>query len=166
MLSGETSVGAYPVRTVATMSRIVEKTEELGLARIQTINWQLDSITGAVTKSALSIAEITGATHVVSCTLSGDTARRLARHRDSVPLVTFTPVEKTAHALTLLWGTAVFQLLDYDDTAGMLRRIDTKLVERGVCQPGDLIVVVFGELGGESGTNSLNVHTVQDPASS
>jgi pyruvate kinase len=163
MLSGETSVGAYPVRTVTTMARIISKTEELGLDQIHKIDWKLDSVGGAVTRSALNVAEIVGATHVVACTQSGDTARRLARYRGRIPLVAFTPVMKSAQALTLVWGTAVFHLLDYQTTEQMLHLVDEKLVRRGVCKPGDTVVVVFGEPIGVAGhTNSLNVHVVQD----
>ena len=163
MLSGETSIGAYPVKTVATMARIIAKTEDLGLDRIQKIDWKLDSVPGAVTISALNIASIVGATHVVSGTQSGDTARRLARYRGQIPLVAFTPNTKTAHVLTLVWGTQVFRLPGYKTTEELLHLIDKELVECGVCQPGDRVVVVFGEPIGVPGhTNSLNVHVVQD----
>ncbi len=165
MLSGETSVGAHPVRTVATMARIISKTEELGLARISRIDWKLGTVSGAVTHAAVDVGEIVGATHLVSGTQSGDTARRLARYRGSIPLIAFTPVCKTAHALTLLWGTSIFHLDDYQTTEQMLHLIDKKLVERGVCKPGDKVVVVFGEPVGVPGhTNSLNVHVVTDRA--
>lgn len=165
MLSGETSVGAYPVRTVATMARIIAKTEELGLASIHEIDWKLDSVSGAVTKSALNVGEIVGATHLVACTQSGDTARRLARYRGAIPLVAFTPVRKTAQALTLLWGTSVFHLDDYQTTEQMLHLVDSKLLERGLCKPGDQVVVLFGTPIGVPGhTNSLNVHVVTSGA--
>ena len=163
MLSGETSIGAYPVKTVATMARIIAKTEDLGLDRIQKIDWKLDSVPGAVTISALNIASIVGATHVVSGTQSGDTARRLARYRGQIPLVAFTPNTKTAHVLTLVWGTQVFRLPGYKTTEELLHLIDKELVECGLCRPGDRVVVVFGEPIGVPGhTNSLNVHVVQD----
>ncbi len=163
MLSGETSVGAYPVRTVDTMARIIVKTEELGLDRIQKIDWKLDSIPGAVTMSALDIGRIVGATRLIACTQSGDTARRLARYRGSIPMVAFTPILKTAQVLTLLWGAQVFPLAEYSTTDEMLRLVDTKLIERGVCQPGERVVVVFGSPIGVPGrTNSLHVHVVED----
>lgn len=166
MLSGETSIGAYPVRTVATMARIIAQTEAMGMDRIQKIDWKLDSVPGAVTMSALNIAHIVGATHIVSGTQSGDTARRLARYRGRIPLVAFTPDVKTAHVLTLLWGTQVFGLLEYHTTEEMLYLVDKKLIEQGVCQPGDRVVVVFGSpIGVRGHTNSLNVHVVQDVTS-
>lgn len=166
MLSGETSVGAYPVRTVETMARIITKTEELGLDRISRIDWKLDSIPGAVTMSALDIGRIVEASHLIACTQSGDTARRLARYRGAIPMVAFTPIRKTAQNLTLLWGTQVFALAEYSNTDEMLRLVDTQLIGRGVCRPGERVVVVFGSpIGVEGHTNSLHVHVVEDVTS-
>src|SRR6476620_9630861 len=91
MLSGETSVGAYPIETVRTMARIIESTEDHGLARMTAINWQPVTRGGVIAKAAAEVAERVGATFLVAFSQSGDTARRLARYRSQVPVLVFTP---------------------------------------------------------------------------
>ena len=81
MLSGETSVGKYPFITVATMARIIESTEDHGLARMAAIDWQPRTRSGVIAKAAAEVAERVGARFLVAFTESGDTARRLSRYR-------------------------------------------------------------------------------------
>src|ERR687884_1254077 len=87
MLSGETSVGAYPIEAVATMARIVESTEDHGLARMAAIDWQPRSRGGVIAKAAAEVAERVGAKYLVAFTQSGDSARRLARYRGPIPVL-------------------------------------------------------------------------------
>ena len=81
MLSGETSVGEYPVAAVKTMARIVENTEAHGLDRMQDIDWDPHTTSGVITKAAAEVAARMNAKFLVAFTHSGDAARRLARLR-------------------------------------------------------------------------------------
>lgn len=101
MLSGETSVGTYPVETVQTMARIVENTEKHGIKEISKIKWDPHTTGGIIAMSAAQSANQLGARYMVAFTQSGDTARRMSRLRNEVPLIVFTPDEQTAHWLTL-----------------------------------------------------------------
>src|ERR1700730_18875123 len=74
MLSGETSVGAYPVETVATMARIVRAAEE-ALDQVPPVNREPDSIPSSITRAAAQVGEQVGARALVAFTQSGDTAR-------------------------------------------------------------------------------------------
>src|SRR6476620_5475375 len=87
MLSGETSVGEYPIETVQTMARIVESTEDHGLARMAAIDWQPRTRGGVIAKAANEVAERIGAKYLVAFTQSGDSARRLSRYRGSIPML-------------------------------------------------------------------------------
>ncbi len=98
MLSGETSVGEYPIETVETMARIIESTEDHGLARMAAIDWQPRTRGGVIAKAAAEVAERVGAKYLVAFTQSGDSARRLSRYRGPIPMLAFTPVPGRALA--------------------------------------------------------------------
>src|SRR3954454_4101006 len=83
MLSGETSVGEYPIETVRTMARIITSTEGHELHHMAAIDWQPKTRGGVVAKAAAEVAERVGAKYLVAFTQSGDSARRLARYRGS-----------------------------------------------------------------------------------
>ena len=97
MLSGETSVGEYPIVAVETMARIVQSTEEHGLSHMAAVEWQPHTRGGIIAKAAAEVAERVEAKYVVAFTVSGDSAKRLSRYRGPVPVLAFTPA--AAHAL-------------------------------------------------------------------
>ena len=75
MLSGETSVGEYPIETVETMARIIESTEDHGLARMAAIDWQPRTRGGVIAKAAAEVAERVGAKYLVAFTTVAGTRR-------------------------------------------------------------------------------------------
>src|SRR5262249_5014305 len=91
MLSGETSVGDYPIEAVETMARIIESTEDHGLARMAAIDWQPRTRGGVIAKAAAEVAERVSAKYLVAFSQSGDTARRLSRYRSTIRVLAFTP---------------------------------------------------------------------------
>ena len=107
MLSGETSVGKYPIETVRTMAKIVEAAEEdilaKGLPPLTERN-KPRTQAGAVARAAAEIGDFLGAKFLVAFTQSGDTARRLSRYRSPIPLLAFTPEPATRSQLNLTWG--------------------------------------------------------------
>ena len=74
MLSGETSVGEYPIVAVQTMARIVQSTEEHGLSHMAAVAWQPHTRGGIIAKAAAEVAERVEAKYVVAFTVSGDSA--------------------------------------------------------------------------------------------
>lgn len=161
MLSGETSVGAWPVVAVKTMARIIENTEDHGLARIPALGTRPSTVGGAVTAAAADIGEQLHAKFLVVFTSSGDSARRLARVRPRLPMLAFTPDEQTANRLALSWGIQSYMMPSLTSTSKMIKRADEHLLREGRGTNGDVIVVVAGRPTGVSGTtNSLRVHVV------
>ncbi|WP_035780038.1 pyruvate kinase, partial [Arthrobacter sp. H14] len=79
MLSGETSVGEYPIETVQTMARIIEATEADGLERIPPLGSSPKTRGGAITRASVEIANQLDAKYICTFTQSGDSARRLSR---------------------------------------------------------------------------------------
>jgi len=163
MLSGETSVGSYPVETVKTMARIIESTEDHGLARMAAIDWQPRTRGGVIAKAAAEVAERVGAKFLVAFTLSGDTARRLSRYRSHVPILAFTTEPSVRSQLALSWGVETFLAPEVEHTDDMVMQVDEALLDSGRCQPGDLVVIVAGSPPGIPGsTNALRIHRMGD----
>jgi len=163
MLSGETSVGEYPVETVATMARIVESTEDHGLGRMAAIDWQPRSRGGVIAKAAAEVAERVHARYLVAFTQSGDSARRLSRYRSHIPVLAFTPVPLVRSQLSVSWGIETFIGESVDHTDEMVRQVDEALLKIGRVQEGDIVVIIAGSPPGLPGsTNALRIHRMGD----
>ena len=81
MLSGETSVGRYPIETVRTMARIIESHRSHELHHMAAIDWHPKTRGGVICKAAAEVADRVGANYLVAFTPCGDSARRMARYR-------------------------------------------------------------------------------------
>jgi pyruvate kinase len=163
MLSAETSVGAYPAAAVATMARIIVAAEreslhaESSLARVPTTTG------GAIARAAVEVGAIVGAMALVAFTMSGETARRLARYRSPIPLLAFTPQLATRSQLALSWGVETFVVPPVRHTDDMVRQVESALLDVARCKMGDRIVIVAGSPPGTPGkTNALRVHRIGD----
>jgi len=163
MLSGETSVGKWPIEAVTTMARIIKSTEEHGLERVPKLGTRPHTVGGAVTAAAAEIGELLGATYLVTFTHSGDSAKRLSRIRSKLPMLAFTPMQATRSQLTLTWGIETYLVPMARHTDQMARQVDDSLLENGRCAAGDTVVIVAGSPPGIPGsTNALRVHHMGD----
>ncbi|MFF9197948.1 pyruvate kinase [Streptomyces sp. SBR177] len=167
MLSGETSVGKYPIETVRTMSRIVAAAEEDVLAKgLPPLTERNKPRTqgGAVARAAAEIGDFLGARFLVAFTQSGDTVKRLSRYRSPIPLLAFTPDPATRAQLNLTWGVETFLGPHVDSTDAMVAQVDEELLRIGRCQKGDIVVITAGSPPGVTGsTNLVRVHHIGDP---
>jgi len=167
MLSGETSVGSFPVETVSTMAKIIQSTEENGLSRIPDLGTRPHTQGGAVSFAAMEIAELLGSKFVCVFTEGGDSLRRISRLRSAVPVLSFTPNVQTARELSLVWGSKTYIVPKVTHTDAMFEQVDISVLEQGMCKVGDEVVVVAGTPPGVSGsTNTLRVHKVGTGAES
>jgi pyruvate kinase len=163
MLSAETSVGAYPIETVATMARIVCAAEALSLRAEHSLSRLPTTTGGAIARAATEVAAIVGARAIVTFTMSGETARRMARYRSPIPLLAFTSEPPTRGQLAFTWGTETFITPTVRHTDEMARQVERSLLELGRCVVGDKIVIVAGSPPGTPGkTNALRVHRIGD----
>jgi len=163
MLSGETSVGEYAIEAVETMARILESTEDHGLARMAAIDWNPRTRGGVIAKAAAEVAERVGARYLVAFTQSGDSARRLSRYRGQIPILAFTPEDSTRSQLSMTWGVETFKTTPVEHTDEMVRQVDEQLLEIGRVQQGDLVVIIAGAPPGIPGsTNALRIHKMGD----
>jgi pyruvate kinase len=158
MLSGETSVGKYPILTVSTMARIVVTTEG-GSLSVPRLQHDPRTRGGALTSAASNIARNIGAKALVAFSQTGDTVRRLARLHCELPLLAFTPEPTVRNQLTLSWGVQTFDVPFVQHTDEMFQQVDLALVGLPWLAPGDDVVIVAGSPPGTPGsTNTLRVH--------
>ncbi len=158
MLSGETSVGKFPVLTVATMAKIVETTEA-GSFAVPRLLHDPRTHGGALTNAAVSIASAIGAKALVAFSQTGDTVRRLARLHCPLPLIALTPEPGALGQLQLSWGVESYLVPYVHHTDDMFRQVDRTLLQLGLAAAGDYVVVVAGSPPGTPGsTNTLRVH--------
>ncbi|GLW97379.1 pyruvate kinase [Microtetraspora sp. NBRC 16547] len=161
MLSGETSVGNYPVEAVSTMDRIATAAESATLHATHTLERRPETTGGAIARAAAEVGAIVGAKALVAFTMSGETARRLARYRSPIPLLAFTSNPQVRGQLALTWGVETFEVPFVHHTDDMVRQVEASLLTLGDFEKGDKIVIVAGSPAGTPGsTNFLRVHTI------
>lgn len=161
MLSGETSVGAYPIETVETMARIIQSTEEHGLERIEKVGTVPRTQGGALTLAASEVADLIGAKFICVFTESGDTVRRMSRLRKPLPILGFTPSFDIRRRMELTWGADSYTVPRVDSTDEMFAQVDTVLLSAGRVELGDTVLVIAGSPPGVIGsTNTLRVHRI------
>lgn len=165
MLSGETSVGSYPVGSVRTMSRTIAAAESATL-HAGPVTQHVPETTGdALARAAVEVGAATAARALVSFTTSGTTARRLARYRSLIPLLAFTSKPETRSQLALSWGVETFLVDEVDHTDDMVRQVEAALLDLDRYQKGDPVVIVAGSpLGVPGNTNMLRVHRLGEMA--
>src|SRR6195952_2727379 len=153
MLSGETSVGKYPLAAVKTMSRIVCAVEENSTAA-PPLPRVPRTKRGVISYAARDIGERLDAKALVAFTQSGDTLKPL-------PLLAFTPLPEVRSQLALTWGTETFIVPHIETTDGMIRQVDESLLALNRYKRGDLVVIVAGAPPGTVGsTNLIHVHRI------
>ena len=159
MLSGETTVGEYPVRVVEVMANIVEQAEndaiELGVYRGLSHDEDHNNITNAICDAACTTAHDMNAKAILTVTESGYTARLCSKFRPSVPIIASTPNRKTFHQLALSWGVyPVFSLYQSDNEKLLRHAVDcAKLID--AVKKGDRVVLTAGDAVKSSGNTSL-----------
>ena len=158
MLSGETGVGRYPIKTVRTMAQIVEAVEA-GPAGAPPLNHVPRTKRGVLSYAARDIGERLSARALVAFSQSGDTVRRLARLHTRLPLLAFTPEPAVRSQLAMTWGVETFLVDKVESTDAMIRQVDQAILSIGRFKPGDLVVVVAGAPPSTVGsTNLIRVH--------
>ena len=158
MLSGETSVGKYPIVTVKTMAKIIEAVEAESVSA-PPLTHTPRTMGGVLSFAARDIGERIGAKALVAFTYSGDTVRRLARLHTTLPVLAFTPREAVRNQLSLTWGVRTFVTPPVDTTDAMVEQVDLAMLEIPGYEPGDVVVIVAGAPPNTSGsTNLIRVH--------
>ena len=166
MLSGETAIGQYPVQAVRTMDAIV-RAAEAHLARWG--HWRGvpgeeqqphdDALSLAI--AARELAHDRDVAAVAVFTQTGRTALLMSKTRPRVPVLAFTPEERTYRRLAMYWGIIPSRVPFADTVERMLRHVETGLMAATAIEPGEQVVIVAGfPVGAMRPPNFLLLHTV------
>lgn len=145
MLSGETSIGKYPVETIRNMQLIIDtsETEEYiynkgHISPPGAKNFMADSIC----LNAVQLAEQVNAAAIISLTHSGFTAIRISSHRPKAPIYTFTMNNDLINDLSLVWGVRAFFYGECSHINDYISYTEEFLVSQNLLKKGDLVVHV------------------------
>ncbi|MDR3697006.1 pyruvate kinase [Mucilaginibacter sp.] len=167
MLSGETSVGEFPVIVIETMAKIVRNVEELGYP----FNMDKSSKKGptspdylidAVCGSAVYLAEHTNAAGIVSMTSSGYTAFEISSYRPKAGTYIFTANKHLLNALSLLWGVKTFYYDKLESTDQTISDVNNILKDANLVQAGDVVINTAAiPIRNQGKTNMLKVAIIE-----
>jgi len=158
MLSGETAIGHYPVEAVQVMMKIALTTEaalpysKMLLDKGADLEPQTDD---AISYAACHTAHQLGAVAIVAFTTSGSTARRVAKYRPGIPIISATPSSKQRRRLLISWGVYPYEIAEPSSIANILAQGSRLSLETGAARKGDLIVITAGIPIGVAGTTNL-----------
>ncbi|CAH1747524.1 pyruvate kinase II [Thauera humireducens] len=166
MLSAETASGKFPVEVVEAMSRVcleAEKSNEVTLDR-EVLNRVFTRIDQSIAMAAMWTAYHLNVKAIASLTQTGSTALWMSRLNCGVPIYALTPEVRARNQMTLY--REVYPLLmsqTHQDRDVLLWEAEQILLEQGVVEYGDLIVLTIGEpIGASGGTNTLKIVRVGD----
>ncbi len=164
MLSNETAMGLYPVAAVETMSRIIESAESGKALETETVaKWagrQSGRVSRALCEAAAFAAEEMSTRVTAVITESGLMARRLSALRPAQRIVALTNSHEVQNELSLIWGVEALLTPRADSTEQMLKSGEETLLEAGVVEKGEMIVVMAGRLSGLGLSSSVTLFTV------
>lgn len=167
MLSAETAVGDFPVETIEAMARICLKAEreaEDHAIDRRGKHQKFTRIDQSIAMSALFAASHLRVKAIVALTQSGSTALWMSRLNAGVPIFALTPVQETLTKVTLFSGVhpIVFHSTA-NEQSQELHNAEQTLLDQGLVENGDMIVLTVGEAVGKAGhTNTMKIVRVGD----
>ena len=145
MLSGETSVGKYPVETIRNMQKVIDSTEYRGFhffrkhpPRIQNENFLQDSLC----YNAVVMAEQAEASAIICLTHSGYTAYRISSHRPRANIFTFTMNPNLLRKMSLIWGVRAYYFAESTNINDYIDYTLNFLLSQNLIRKNDLVVHV------------------------
>jgi pyruvate kinase len=163
MLSAETASGKYPVESVRMMDRIIREAET------HFLEWGAESLVqgfeqsdaASMARAAQVLANDKNVTAVTCFTTQGRTAWLMSKIRPRVPIMAFTPDQKTYFRLSFMWGVRPQQVAFSNTLEEMLDHVDRALTKSDVVKIGDQVVLVCSfPVGAIRPPNMALLHTV------
>jgi len=169
MLSGETAMGAHPVRVVETMDRIVRDVENSPEYRENLEQHVPDADTpqtDALARSARYLAQDIDATAIVAASESGYTAQKVSKFRPPIPIVGSTPNEDVRRRLALSWGI-ISETAPYttEGAGAVINNAVQTALDTNAAESGDTVVVLSGmmtALDDSRTSNTLKIHVAAE----
>ncbi len=168
MLSGETSVGKYPVEVVTNMAKIVKNIENTHFYKNQNepIEKEFNCIddrfiTNRICLAAVRIAKTTSIEAIVTLTNSGYTAFQISAHRPDSHIIVFSSNQRVVTMLNLLWGVRAVLYEGTKSTDETIIQVNTIVRDMGYVEDGDFVINLNAMPAGEKGrTNTLRLTTI------
>ncbi len=164
MLSAETAAGKFPVQAVRTMAKIIDSAETLKPSQlrrpIKFSQKESGRTSQALCKAAAYCAQEKQTDKIAVFTESGLMARRLSAFRSGLQTFALTTAEDARNQLALIWGVHPFYHQFPDSTEKMLKAGEKTLLENGVVEDGENIVMMAGRLSGLGLSSSVVVWTI------
>lgn len=161
MLSAETSIGNYPDKAVAAMSRICEEAEKQRAVQISDhrINQRFEAIDEAIAMAAMYSANHIGASAIAALTETGSTCLWMSRISSAIPIFAFTRHASTRRRVSLYRGVYPIKFdITHTDPLIANREIINGLLERDMVKDGDYVIITKGDLlGRRGGTNNMKI---------
>ena len=161
MLSEETAMGSYPVEAVRYMAKIAKTAEGvMAVEKFLSLEPQ-KTVADAVAHATCELADFLEAAAVVASTVSGLTAKQIARFRPRCPIIALSPREETLRDLSLHWGCKPFRIPPPEDMEDLIESSAQYALATGLVKPGDLVIITAGHpYGGEGTTNLIKAHCI------
>lgn len=145
MLSGESSMGAYPVESVETMAQIAMHTECSpydDVREVMPITFSSEEV--RIAHATYAFAKELHAQAIVIFSESGYTARMLSHYRPAQQIIVVTNQKKTYQQLALVWGVQSFLVVDEESRAECISRAIEDAKEKNLLHTGDLVITILG----------------------
>jgi pyruvate kinase len=145
MLSGETSVGKYPIETVINMQMIIDSTETEDYIYNKghlSVPGAKNFLADSICYNAVQLAEQVNAAAIVTLTHSGFTAIRISSHRPKAPIFTFTMNKDLITDLSLVWGIRTYYFGECTFINDYIDYTEEFLISQNLLKKGDLVVHV------------------------
>lgn len=158
MLSGETSVGRYPVEVVATMSKIVQRVEDYEGIYFRNIDHQSEPdrlVSDAICYSAVRLSQKVGAKAIITMTFSGYTALRVSSYRPKAWIFVFTSNFRILNTLSLIWGVRAFYYDKFVSTDHTIADIKYELMHGQYLEAEDLLINIASMPINRKGTSNM-----------
>ena len=164
MLSGETATGRYPAEALEVMARIAVRIErDIDYpTQFNHFNHKPESsITNAISHATVTTSHDLQNAKILTVTLSGNTARNLAKFRPASTIIACTPDPMVQRKLRLIWGVVPLHTEWETDTGALFSHSVDAASEAGFVKTGDIVVLTAGIPVGHTGTtNMLKVHVI------
>jgi pyruvate kinase len=164
MLSGETSVGKYPVEVIETMTSILKSVENSSLIRVPQAPPSIRTkrfITKSICYHAASIANEIDAAAICTLTNSGYTAFQISAWRPKAHVLVFTSNKIILSQLNLLWGVKAFYYDKFESTDTTVEQVNAIAEKNGWVKKGELLVNLAAMPINEKGmVNTLRISQI------
>lgn len=165
-LSAETSTGKYPVDSVKTLQMIAGEAEKHMLPEVIYSEPDIPPVTVALARAAIDVCDSTNVDKIIVATGTGRCARVLSSYKPTQPIIALTASESLKNQLLISWGVSplVFKTEEMDRDLGV-KNIVQKVLDAGVVQPDESILVIRGTNPSNMRTNSLEVGIAKEMVS-